>query len=169
MKKAIIISIAVIFALSSCTVIHERYQGERIHTEPEYYESAYNYYTYVSPVMWPGYMWWDPLWYYGFYSYYYYPYYRYLYPYYYYGGYYYYPTTTRAGKTYVRKRELRQPSSSTSTTQRTIRKTSTQTRTTSIRTTSNSGTRTRVSSSSSGTRTRVSSSGSSGTKVKKNN
>lgn len=187
MKKIIIISMIAIFVLSSCTTIHERYQGKRILTEPEYYGPDYHYYTYASPFIWPGFMWWDPFWYYGFYSYYYYnPYYRYLYPHYYYGGYYYYPYPTRGGKTYVRKRELKNPSSSSLSSQRKVRKISIQTirnSNTSLRPTSNTATRTKVSSasssrslsgsartnSSSGSRTRVSSSGSSGTKVKKNN
>lgn len=79
MKKLLIV-LALIALVSSCTVIDPQFTGKRIRVEPEethgysphyspYYGSYYD--SYYSPYMWSGwYGWWSPYWLYGYYNYY---------------------------------------------------------------------------------------------------
>lgn len=88
MKKLVLITLLVFF-VTSCTTIGERYTGKRVRVEPSarydhspYYDYTpyYGYSPYYgfSPFYWTGFSLWNPFWYYGLFGHYYG----------YYGGYY---------------------------------------------------------------------------------
>ena len=122
MKKVAII-LALVFFITSCATIDQRYTGKRIIVEKARYDDSYvddYYYDYVpysyryrpyyySPFFWMGFYWWDPYFYwypfnyYGLYSYYY----GYYPGYYYYGGSPYYSYYYRYGRTSATKSMLK--------------------------------------------------------------